>query len=58
LIASEHVPDGFGETARDITTCNLAAALLAEPLLGGFVVGGVRGMALGMHRCLDERQRR
>jgi hypothetical protein len=55
LIASEHVPDGLGEAARDINPCNLAAALLAEPLFSGFVMGGVRGMALGVHRRLDER---
>jgi hypothetical protein len=55
LIASEHVPDGFGETARDVDTRNLAAALLAEPLLGGFVMVVERGMALGVHRRLDER---
>ena len=25
-MASERMPDGFGETARDVDTCNLAAA--------------------------------
>lgn len=49
------MPDRFSETARDVETCNLAASLLAEPLLGGFEVVVEGWMSLGVHRCLDER---
>src|SRR4051812_31412147 len=55
LVASEHVPDGFGEPAGDVDLGDLGAALLAEPALGVLVAVSVGRVPERMHGRFEHR---
>src|SRR5919106_3930291 len=55
LVAGEHVPDRFGESAGEVDLGDLGAALLADACLRALVAVAVDGMRAGVGGGLDER---
>src|SRR5437879_1094426 len=55
LVAGEHVPDRFGESAGEVDLGDLGAALFAEPLFCVLVAVAVERVAAGVHGRLDQR---
>ena len=53
MVAGEHVPDRFGEPAREVDLGDLGAALAAQPLLGVLVALLVEGVLAGVQRGLE-----
>src|SRR3954471_10516763 len=55
LVAAEHVPDRFGESAGEVDLGDLGAALFAEALFCVLVAVAVERVAAGVHGCFDQR---
>src|SRR6266511_6179550 len=55
LVAGEHVPDRFGEPAREVDLRDLGAALFAEPRLCPLITLAVGGVGAGVDGGLDQR---
>jgi len=54
LVAGEHVPDRFGESAGEVDLGDLGAALFAEPRLCPLIALAVSGVGAGVGGGLDE----
>src|SRR6478672_11187376 len=55
LLAGEHVPDRFGESAGEVDLCDFGAALLADARLRLLVAVAIDRCGAGVGCCLDER---
>jgi hypothetical protein len=55
LVAGEHVPDRFGESAGEVDLGDLGAALFAEACFQSLVAVAVAGVGAGVGGGLDER---
>ncbi len=55
MLAGEHVPDGFGQSACEVDLGDLRAALLADPRFRLLVALAVDGMRAGVRGGLDQR---
>jgi hypothetical protein len=58
LVAGEHVPDGFGESAGEVDLGDLGAALLADARFQLLVAVAVGGVGAGWVAASTSAQRR